>query len=105
MVVQLNFSVTNQQVAEEFKIEAPDFRQEKGLQQIWQALQTITKLGVPVDALARWTTSTADFSVAQELRKTVRARYEQQDWSTPSPAHLRLLAPAQRTCSLRDAST
>jgi hypothetical protein len=58
----------------------PAFADEQALRRLWEVLLLAGRLGVGVDALERWATPTPDFDVARDLRDTVKARYEQQQW-------------------------
>lgn len=75
---------------------APDFRQERGIQRLWNALQLVTKLGVPVDAPARWATPAPDFPVAEDLRNTVKAQYSTENWLAVAPTIFDKLRQRQR---------
>jgi peptidoglycan hydrolase-like protein with peptidoglycan-binding domain len=61
-------------------VEAPDFAQEKSVQRLWDLLQVVENLGVPVEAVARWATPAPDFAITRDLRNTIKARYEPEDW-------------------------
>jgi hypothetical protein len=77
-------------------VQLPDLRQEKGLHKLWRALNVTQKLGVPVDALARWATPSPDSVIAHDLRHTVKARYERDDWHTIAPSIFDKLRQQQR---------
>lgn len=72
---------------DKFTIEIPDFTNEKGLNKLWLALQVLEKLGVSVDKIESWTKivnidtpneTAAD--IARELKNTVKARCETENW-------------------------
>lgn len=65
---------------DQIQVAAPDFAQEQGLQRLWTALQTIATLGVSMDELARWLTPAPDFTVARDLRNTVKSHTEPDAW-------------------------
>ncbi|MBK9316764.1 MAG: hypothetical protein IPM55_21340 [Acidobacteria bacterium] len=76
----LGFTAQSTIVGNELRVEAADFTQEKGIQRLWEVLQAVKKLGVPVEALIRWATPEPDFAVARDLKNTVKARYEPENW-------------------------
>src|SRR5439155_19055398 len=57
-----------------------DFTNEIGLQRLWDALQVTENFGVPIKAIAGWATPAPDAIIARDLRNTVKARYEPEDW-------------------------
>lgn len=67
-----------------------DFANEQGLQRLWEGLQLIETLGVPAEAIAHWTNivkipKTPDeekgrVEIARDLKNTVKARYEPDNW-------------------------
>jgi peptidoglycan hydrolase-like protein with peptidoglycan-binding domain len=67
-----------------------DFANEQGLQRLWEGLQLIEKLGVPAEAVARWTNIVKSpktlaeekqrIDIARDLKNTVKARYEPENW-------------------------
>ena len=69
------------------RLEPDDFA---AIQCLWDGLQLVEKLGVPVEAIARWTNivklpkSPAEeksrTEIARDLKDTVKARYEQENW-------------------------
>ena len=65
----------------------PDFDSEKPLQRLWEALQVVERLGVPVASLLEWTrivsptpTPEQPFAIARDLRNTLKARFEPETW-------------------------
>ncbi len=66
-------------------VTAADFRQEKGIGKLWQALRLSAKLGVPATTVGRWGRPAPDFAIAQDLRNTVKARYAPADWLALAP--------------------
>jgi hypothetical protein len=84
---RLGFAPQSAIVGADLRVEAPDFAQEKGIWRLWETLQVTETLGVPLDAIARWTeivnptkTSAERFGIARDLRNTVKARYEPENW-------------------------
>jgi len=77
-------------------VQMPAFRQEKGLSKLWQSLNVTQKLGVSVDALARWATPSPDSAIAHDLRHTVKARYERESWLAVAPSIFDKLRQLQR---------
>jgi hypothetical protein len=63
----------------------PQLRQEVGLNRLWRALKLAQKLGVKVETLARWATPSPDVTIAREVRHSVKARYERENWLTLAP--------------------
>lgn len=67
-----------------------DFANEQGFQRLWEGLQLIEKLGVPAEAIARWTDivkipktpgeEKGRIDIARDLKNTVKARYEPDNW-------------------------
>ena len=79
-VRQLGIVATTSSDAAALRVEVPDFAHEKGLARLWRALQIVERLGVSPDAVGRWATPKPDFTPAQNLRDTIRAKYEPEDW-------------------------
>ncbi|MCI0349536.1 MAG: hypothetical protein L0Z53_08950, partial [Acidobacteriales bacterium] len=80
MAEKLGFATTVNPDGHGYRIEALDLAQEKGIQRIWEVLHVVEKLGVPVEALVRWATPNPDFGIARDLKNTVKARYEPENW-------------------------
>lgn len=83
----LGFTAQATLTGDEQRVEAPDFAQDKGIGRLWETLQVVEKLGVPVEATVSWTgivspTKTDDerFAIARDLRNTVKAKYETETW-------------------------
>ncbi|MCI0721217.1 MAG: peptidoglycan-binding protein [Acidobacteria bacterium] len=76
----LGFTAQSTIVGNELRVEAADFAHEKGIQRLWEVLQVVEKLGVPIEAIVRWATPAPDFAVARDLKNTVKARYEPENW-------------------------
>jgi len=74
------FSAQATLTGDERRVEALDFAQEKGIGQLWEILQMVEKLGVPITAIARWVTPSPNFAIARDLRNTVNAKYEPDTW-------------------------
>src|SRR5262249_29167496 len=77
-------------------VQAPAFSQERGLRGLWTVLQLAQKLGVPVDALAKWAVPAPDFAIAHDLRSTVKAQYSPENWLAVAPTIFDKLRQAQR---------
>ncbi|HEU5407130.1 MAG TPA: neuraminidase-like domain-containing protein, partial [Nitrospira sp.] len=60
------------------------FRNEVNLVRLRKALQIADKIGVDIDRLFEWAKPIPDFGVlhkiAEDIRKTIRARFDQEDW-------------------------
>jgi hypothetical protein len=56
------------------------------LWRLWKALQVVEKLGVPIEKILVWATSHPDFSIAQDIRNTVKSRYERENWLAIAPS-------------------
>ena len=70
-----------------YSVDSPDTANVEKLSLLWKALQIIEKLGVSAKSIASWTkTKTPDFSLATDLRNTVNARYEQENWQLVAPS-------------------
>ncbi|MBD1833295.1 peptidoglycan-binding protein [Cyanobacteria bacterium FACHB-472] len=69
-----------QATAEQLPLQAADFRQEKGVQRLWDALQLIEKLGIPPSTIPTWATPTPDFEIARDLKNTLKAKYDTETW-------------------------
>ena len=87
MAEQLGFGASPKLREGELHVVAPDFTNERGVRRLWDALQIITKLGVPVKAVERWTrivnpgtSANASETIARELRDTIKTRYEVENW-------------------------
>lgn len=77
----LNFSSSvTPQGSDQVLVAAPAFAQDQGVQRLWNALQTISALGVSMDELTRWLTPELDFTVARDLRNTLKSHYGSDDW-------------------------
>ena len=83
----LGFTAQATLVDNELQVVALDFAQEKGIGQLWEVLQTVETLGVPIAALKRWTdiinpakNFDERFAIARDLRNTVKAKYEPETW-------------------------
>ncbi|WP_068819221.1 neuraminidase-like domain-containing protein [Phormidesmis priestleyi] len=83
----LGFTAQATLVDNEWQVGALDFAQEKGIGQLWEVLQTVETLGVPIAALKRWTdiinpikNFDERFAIARDLRNTVKAKYEPETW-------------------------
>jgi hypothetical protein len=67
-----------------FALSAADFHDDVALRRMQQAVRLVRQLGVSVDQLHAWSTPSADFGalhdVAQDIRKTVHAKYDEATW-------------------------
>lgn len=77
---RLGYGAESAASAEGLAVEAPDFAHERGVKRLWDLLRVVERLGVSVDALSRWSTPSPDASVARDIRDTLKARYEREDW-------------------------
>ena len=66
---------------------APDFAGEAPLQRLWEGLQIVERIGVPVGDLLEWTgiigrgiTAQQRFRLAGDTREAIRARFEPEAW-------------------------
>lgn len=62
------------------QIEFPDLARASGVRRLWQAVQLARKLGASMPDVIRWATPTPTLATAQDLRDTVKARYETETW-------------------------
>ena len=76
----LEFAVQSSIIGDELQIESPSFAQEKGMGRLWEVLQMVEKIGVPVGSIAGWATPSPDFAIARDLRNAVKSRYETETW-------------------------
>ncbi|MCC3474017.1 MAG: peptidoglycan-binding protein [Microcoleus sp. PH2017_15_JOR_U_A] len=76
----LEFAVQSSIVGDELQIESPNFAQKKGIGRLWEVLQMVEKIGIPVGSIARWATPSPDFAIARDLRNAVKSRYETETW-------------------------
>ncbi|MCA9470175.1 MAG: hypothetical protein KC643_32660 [Nitrospira sp.] len=78
---------TTVQACAEAIFPAPSFSSEQSVSRLWEALKIVERFGVPVSAIkkvgriVRPSVSGADrFDMAQHLRETVKAQYDQDGW-------------------------
>jgi len=76
----LGFAVEQTMVGNELRLTIPAFVNEKGIDRLFEVMQIVEQLGVPVTAIVRWATPSPDFEVARDLKDTVKARYEEENW-------------------------
>jgi hypothetical protein len=83
----LGFAITTAADGNGQRVETPDLANEKGLTRLWEALKVVETLGVPTGAVVRWTEiinpakiPDERFAIARDLKNTVKARYEQENW-------------------------
>jgi hypothetical protein len=104
VAARLGFSVTVAPAAPTgFRVETPHLLNEEGLARLWDALQLVERLGAPVAALDRWIKVVADgtppterVGIARDLRNTVKARYDAEDWRRIAQPVFDLLRQRQR---------
>ncbi|MEG3918511.1 neuraminidase-like domain-containing protein [Microcoleus sp. T3_A4] len=71
--------------AEHFDLKSPEaFRNEVNLVKLQHALVVADKIAVDIDRLFEWAKPTSKFwvchQIAEDIRKAIRARYDQEDW-------------------------
>jgi hypothetical protein len=81
---------TVQEATKAIALPLTDFPNEQGLQRLWKGLQLIEKLGVPAESIARWAhivkipktpnDEKERIEIARDVKNTVKARYEPEDW-------------------------
>ncbi|WP_127493666.1 neuraminidase-like domain-containing protein [Paenibacillus glycanilyticus] len=70
-----------QLAAAELKMKEPvQFADEELVGRLWQALQIVERFGISVSTLKKWLTSRPDATVAMNIRRTVKARFEPETW-------------------------
>jgi hypothetical protein len=77
---QLGYRGISTATAGGLSVQAAGFTDELGLRRLWQLLQVVQTLGVPVESLAHWAHPQPDAGIAADLRDTVKARYEPETW-------------------------
>jgi Neuraminidase-like domain/Salmonella virulence plasmid 28.1kDa A protein len=63
-----------------YRVDMQDIVNVEKLWRLWEALQVVEKLGVPVEKILLWATPEPDFSIARDLRNTIKSRYERENW-------------------------
>ncbi|MFL6255988.1 MAG: neuraminidase-like domain-containing protein, partial [Pyrinomonadaceae bacterium] len=83
----LGLDATATPAVDKLHVEAEGFARETGLRRLWDALQVVETLGLTVGAVVRATgiispakTQDERFAIAGDLRNTVKARYEPENW-------------------------
>jgi hypothetical protein len=83
----LSFAAQSHSTTSALEVKATDFVHEKGIKRLWEALQVVEKLGVPTELIVSWTkvvsymvTPAERAMLARDLRSTIKARYEPEDW-------------------------
>lgn len=77
----LGFAINATPDGNGYRVDVQDIVSVENLWRLWEALQVVEKLGVPVNKIVSWATPTfLDFSIARDLRNTVNARYEPENW-------------------------
>lgn len=67
-----------------FEVEPGDFKNEVFLLRIWKCMELSNRLGVSVAKIAEWVSSPVDFAQVQDIKRTLRAKYEEIDWADVS---------------------
>lgn len=75
---------------------APALLDERGLRRLWDALQMVDRFGVLAASLARWIRPAPGSATADDLRRTVRARYDHETWQRVAPSIFDPLRQRQR---------
>jgi Neuraminidase-like domain/Salmonella virulence plasmid 28.1kDa A protein len=77
----INVTTTNVNNKESgYRVDMQDIVNVEKLWRLWEALQVVEKLGVPVEKILLWATPEPDFSIARDLRNTIKSRYERENW-------------------------
>jgi hypothetical protein len=76
----LDITVEQSTVGNELRLSVPAFTSERGIIRLWEVLQVVEKLGVPAEAIVRWATPSPNSAIARDLKDTVKARYEPENW-------------------------
>ena len=79
-IQQLDITAKSSSVGSEFQVEVDAFKHEKGLWRIWKALQIVEKLGISPDAVGKLATHRPTSETAYQIRDTIKAKYELEDW-------------------------
>jgi peptidoglycan hydrolase-like protein with peptidoglycan-binding domain len=70
-----------EEVATELQFTEPgQFAAVKNMARLWQALQVVERFGVRMASLKKWLTPRPNAAVAQDIRHTIKARYEPETW-------------------------
>ncbi|MGV8962836.1 MAG: neuraminidase-like domain-containing protein [Candidatus Saccharimonadaceae bacterium] len=67
-----------------FDIQLGDFRNEVLMLKLWKCLDIAERIGVSVVKIGQWVSSPVDFSQVQDIKRTLRAKYEETDWADVS---------------------
>jgi hypothetical protein len=83
-VTSWNISTFSSLVKNHFNFQVIDFKNEIALLTILKAIKLIQKTGVAADAVALWSAPETDFDKlydqSEEIKKAVKAKYEDEDW-------------------------
>lgn len=79
-IARLGFGATPTVSPTSVTVTVQQLSQEQGLSRLWTVLRIAERLGVSVDALARWASPEPDFTVASDLRDTAHAGYDTETW-------------------------
>ena len=80
MAEKLGFIITAADEGSSYRVDVQDIAKVEQLWRLWEALQVLEKLGVPIDAIVRWATPVPDFTTARDLRDTFKACFEAESW-------------------------
>lgn len=78
--LHLGFTPTHAVAGGELRVEVAALAGEPGVRRLWELLQVVAGLGVPVEAAVRWATPRPDAAVARDLRDTLKARRDPEAW-------------------------
>jgi len=67
-----------------FDVEPADFKNMSFLLRIWECLELASKIGVSTSKVGGWVDSPADFLQVQDIKRTLRAKFEETDWADVS---------------------
>lgn len=66
---------------------APRFADERAVERLWDALQVVERVGVPVSEIVQWTniadptaTDSQRFAIARGVREALKARFDEERW-------------------------
>lgn len=84
---ELEFKTTSNTVKGLKLVSVPDFKQEKGLKRLWDALKAVEKFNVSVESIVGWTkivdqsaTLQDRSNIAQDVKNTIKAKFEAENW-------------------------
>lgn len=77
---KLDFEIKAAQDGKGYRVEVRDIASVEKIWRLWEALQVVEKLGIPVEKLVDMAIPTPDYSTSSDLRNTINARYEKENW-------------------------